>query len=421
MIARLEQLLKTLIGLDARTLGQSAIERALRQRLAACALDEEAYWALASASPAEQRALVEAVVVPETWFFRYPESFALLTGQARALQGRRASGQPLRVLSMPCSTGEEPYSIAMALLDAGFAPHGVHIDALDVSQRALDHAARGRYSGNAFRGDALGFRERHFQREADGTHRIHERLRGMVNWQAGNLLDAAVLSARAPYDFVFCRNLLIYFDRPTQLQALAQLERVLLADGLLFVGPAEAGLLTQRGLQALDTAHSFAFRRRAAPPPAPARQAAPATAARPTPQWRPPAPTTAAAAAQRPLPTPQPSPAAPTADAAAGLARIAALANAGRNTEALSACAEQLDRHGPSAELYFWWGLLCDGAGQADAAQRHYRKALYLEPHHTQALAHLAALLAAHGDRSGAARLQQRLKQQGTHDVGSKS
>lgn len=419
MIARLEQLLKTLIGLDARTLGQGAIERALRQRLAACALDEEAYWALASASPAEQRALVEAVVVPETWFFRYPESFVLLALQARALQGRRPAGQPLRVLSMPCSTGEEPYSIAMALLDAGFTPHGLHIDALDISQRALDHAARGRYSGNAFRGDALDFRERHFQREAEGTHRIDERLRGMVNWQAGNLLDAAVLSARAPYDFVFCRNLLIYFDRPTQLQALAQLERVLLADGLLFVGPAEAGLLTQRGLQALDTAHSFAFRRRAAPPaPAPAARpvASPATP-RPAPLWSPPP----AAAAMRPVPPSQATPPAAPADTAAGLARIAALANAGRNTEALSACAEQLERHGPSAELYFWWGLLCDGAGQTDTAQRHYRKALYLEPHHAQALAHLAALLAAHGDRSGAARLQQRLKQQGTHDVGSKS
>lgn len=415
MIARLEQLLKTLIGLDARTLGHGAIERALLQRMAACALDEEAYWALASGSPAEQRALVEAVVVPETWFFRYPESFVLLAAQARALQARRPAGQPLRVLSMPCSTGEEPYSIAMALLDAGFAPHGVHIDALDVSQHALDHAARGSYSGNAFRGDALDFRERHFQREADGSHRIHERLRGMVSLQAGNLLDAGLLSTRAAYDFVFCRNLLIYFDRPTQLQALACLERALQADGLLFVGPAEAGLMTQRGLQALDTAHSFAFRRRAAPPaPAARPSAAPATP-RPAPLWSPPATT---AAAMRPVPPLQAAPSAAPTDAAIGLARIAALANAGRNAEALSACAEQLDRHGPSAELHFWWGLLCDGAGQTDTAQRHYRKALYLEPHHAQALAHLAALLAAHGDRSGAARLQQRLKQQGAHDAG---
>ena len=421
MIVRLEQLLKALIGLDARTLGHGAVERALRQRLAACALDEEAYWAHVSGSPAEQRALIEAVVVPETWFFRYPESFALLAAQARALQARRPAMQPLRLLSLPCSTGEEPYSIAMALLDAGFAPHGVHIDALDVSQHALDHAARGCYSGNAFRGDGLGFRERHFQRETDGSHRIHERLRGMVNWQAGNLLDAATLSARAPYDFVFCRNLLIYFDRPTQLQALSHLERALQADGLLFVGPAEAGLLTQRGLQALDTAHSFAFSRRATPPPAAARLAPPPAAVRPASPWRPPVPVAPASATLRAQPTPQASPAAAAADAAAGLARIAALANAGRTTEAHSACAEQLDRHGPSAELYFWWGLLCDGAGQADAAQRHYRKALYLEPHHAQALAHLSALLATHGDRSGAARLQQRLKQQGTHDVGSKS
>jgi chemotaxis protein methyltransferase WspC len=415
MIARLEQLLKTLIGLDARSLGHGAIERALRQRLSACALDEEAYWALACESPAEQRALVEAVVVPETWFFRYPESFALLTAQARVLQRRRPAGQPLRLLSLPCSTGEEPYSIAMALLDAGFTPHDWCIDGLDVSQRALAHAAQGRYNGNAFRGDALGFRERHFQRQDDGSHRIHERLRGAVNFQHGNLLDAAALPTRAAYDVVFCRNLLIYFDRPTQLQALAHLERWLQPDGLLFVGPAEAGLMSQRGLEAMDTAHSFAFRRRIAaapPPPRPPKPPTPPVAARPAPLRAP--------AAVRPPQAPAPARAVAPADAsaAAGLAQIAALANAGRNAEAHSACAQQLARHGPSADLFFWWGLLCDGAGQTEPAQGYYRKALYLEPHHAEALAHLAALLATHGDRSGAARLQQRLKQRGTHDAG---
>ena len=108
----------------------------------------------------------------------------------------------------------------------------------------------------------------------------------------------------------------------------------------------------------------------------------------------------------------------PGADAAAGLSKLAALANAGRSAEALGACAQQLAQHGPSAELFFWWGLICDGAGQTDTALRHYRKALYLEPCHARALAHLAALLESHGDRSGAARLRQRLKQQETHDVG---
>ena len=414
MIARLEQLLKTLIGLDASSLGRGAVERALRQRLQACGVEEEAYWNTISKSPTEQRALIEAIVVPETWFFRYPESFTLLTAQARALQLLRPIGQPLRMLSLPCSSGEEPYSMAMALLDAGFAPHEFQIDAMDISQRALDRASQGRYGVNAFRGDDLGIRERHFQREEDGAHRIHERLRGMVNFQLGNILDSIAPPSHMAYDFVFCRNLLIYFDRPTQLQALTNLKRWLQADGLLFAGPAEAGMFSQQGLNAVDAAHSFAFRRR--PPSAPKTVLPPPSYA----TARPLSPLPRATIAKRPFP-PAPSikaDAPPAVNAASGLSQIIALANAGRSTEARSACEQQLAQHGPSAELFFWWGLICDGAGQTDTALRHYRKALYLEPCHARALAHLAALLESHGDRSGAARLRQRLKQQETHDVG---
>ncbi len=413
MIANLEQLLRSLIGLDASTLGRGAVERFLRQRLKACALDEEAYWSHIRQSPIEQRALIEAIVVPETWFFRYPQSFTLLVAQARALQRSRPSiGQPLRLLSLPCSSGEEPYSIAMALLDADFAPSEFQIDALDISQRGIEQAAQGRYGVNAFRGDDPAIRDRYFQREDDGSHRIQERIRAMVNFQTGNILDSVVPPAQADYDIIFCRNLLIYFDRPTQLRALTNLKRWLRADGLLFAGPAEAGMLGQQGFETLDAAHSFAFRRRSLPSPSIVPRPALAAALRPLP------PASVAPVPMRPLTSlPVMKKEAPAgASAATGLSQIVALANAGRSAEADSACTHQLAQHGPSAELFFWWGLICDGAGQTDTALRHYRKALYLDPRHVRALAHLAALLVTNGDHSGAARLQQRLKQE-THDA----
>lgn len=417
MIERLEQLLRSLIGLDASTLGRGAVERALRQRLKASAMDEEAYWSHVRQSPTEQRALIESIVVPETWFFRYPESFALLATQARALQRRLAIGRPLRLLSLPCSSGEEPYSMAIAMLDADFSAEQFQIDALDISQRGIEQAALGRYGVNAFRGDDPDIRERYFQREEDGTHRIHERLRAMVNFQCGNILDSIVSPSLLTYDIVFCRNLLIYFDQPTQLRALTNLKRWLHTDGLLFAGPAEAGMLSQQGFESLDAAHSFAFRRRNQSSPQMAPRPVLPTAARPRIPL--PAPPRARAAARHSAPSPATrGEASPGADAAAGLSKIATLANAGRSAEALGACAQQLAQHGPSAELFFWWGLICDGAGQTDAALRHYRKALYLEPYHARALAHLAALLVTHGDHSGAARLQQRLKQRETHDAG---
>jgi len=417
MLEHCEQLLKTLIGLDIEAIGRSALERALRERLEALQLGQAAYGALLKGSAAEQQALVEAIVVPETWFFRYPEAFALLAERARALRAQRGALQPVRILSLPCSTGEEPYSIAMCLLDAGFSAAELRVDAVDVSLRALDAAAMARYGANAFRSADLGFRERYFR--ADGSsHVLCDAVRGVVNFRPGNLLDPGLALGAAGYDFVFCRNLLIYFDRDTQMQALARLERWLAPEGLLFVGPAEAGMIRQQGLPALERAQSFAFARRAA---------AMAPASAPVPAWPVARPAVAAGPAPRAVAPPRrafapamATPSVPAADPAAqtGLAQIERLADSGRTAEALAACARHLQSFGPSAALFYWWGLLCDGERRVADAEGYYRKALYLEPRHPEALAHLAALLAARGDQSGARRLQQRLKPEGGRHAG---
>lgn len=110
MIERFETLLKQRIGLEAESVGRVVIERAVRQRIHACgSRDEDAYWTALNASPAEQQALVEAVVVPETWLFRYPESFAALGRLALDRLPALAPGRPLRILSLPCSTGKNRF------------------------------------------------------------------------------------------------------------------------------------------------------------------------------------------------------------------------------------------------------------------------------------------------------------------------
>jgi len=90
------------------------------------------------------------------------------------------------------------------------------------------------------------------------------------------------------------------------------------------------------------------------------------------------------------------------------LANIAALANEGKSAEARAACEQYLRSHEPVAQVFYWLGLLSDVAGSALEAQGFYRKALYLEPQHPEALMHLAALLQAQGDTAGARRLQER-------------
>lgn len=405
MNARFEQLLHGLIGLDAESVGQAVIERAVRQRVAAlgCA-SEDAYWLKVQASASEQQALVEAVVVPETWFFRYPESFVALANLARERSTQLAGARPLRILSLPCSTGEEPYSIAMALLDAGLPGDGFRIDAMDISEVNLQRAERALYGRNSFRGDDLGFRDRHFAETAEGFE-LRGEVRRKVRLLAGNLLAPGLLAGEAPYDFVFCRNLLIYFDRPTQHRVAGVLQRLMRDDGALFIGPAEASLFSQIGMRALNIPLAFVFRRQAPRPASMPVQPVPSIGARPRPAAAA-APAARASAPVRRAPAAAPAQAVGGADTA--LDEIAALANAGRSDEARAACERYLASHGPTAQAFYWLGLLSDVAGRSSEAQDYYRKTLYLAPTHAEALAHLSALLAARGDLAGARRLQQR-------------
>lgn len=434
--------LKRKMGLDSGSIGKAAVERAVRHRMQATGTsDEQDYLMRVQTSPAEMQQLIEAVIVPETWFFRYPESQAAMAALARerlfapgvAAGGLGGAGidaademiagaaaRMLRVLSVPCSSGEEPYSIAMALLDAGVPASRFQIDAVDISERMVEFARRACYGRNSFRGDDLTYRDRYFTETADG-HQLASHVTARVRFLAGNLFDAHLLQNVVPYDFVFCRNLLIYFDAATQDRAVAVLRRFTRRDGVLFVGPAETNLMTARRLPAVPMARAFAFRAEAAaapveapppawtpPPPAP-RPVAPVGARRASAAWVPAAAPAARPAANAALSSPATD---SGQDLDASLRDVAALADQGRVQDAMAQCRAHLERHGASAEALYLLGLLQDAEGDARQAQAAYRKALYLDPTHREALLHLAALIASDGDQEGARRLQARAARQ---------
>jgi chemotaxis protein methyltransferase WspC len=272
-VARFAALLQRTIGLDPASIGENAIERAVSDRFAAwradqadhvdCAddastLDIDDFWIAVNGGPEQLQALVEAVVVPETWFFRDGEAFNAMVTLAR-VRLLDQPFKPVRILSMPCSTGEEAYTIAMAMLDAGFAPERFSIDAIDVSGRALHIAREARYGSNAFRSRALGFRDRFFKPVGD-QWRLCADVTERVRFRQANLLTLDP-HAIEPFDFVFCRNVLIYFDRETQRIAMRVLEGLLASGGTLFVGPAETGLMMREGMASAKLALAFAFRR----------------------------------------------------------------------------------------------------------------------------------------------------------------
>ncbi|MFY0479439.1 CheR family methyltransferase [Achromobacter marplatensis] len=416
LIDEFSALLKRKMGLDSGSIGKAAVERAVRHRIGAVnAADERDYLMRVQASPAEMQQLIEAVIVPETWFFRYPESQAAMAtlASARLFAATVPDDRVLRVLSVPCSSGEEPHSIAMALLDAGVPASRFLVDAVDISERMVEFARRGVYGRNSFRGDDLAYRDRHFTETPDG-YQLSTLARERVRFQQGNLFDANLLLGAAPYDFVFCRNLLIYFDAATQERAVQVLRRFTRGDGVLFVGPAETSLMTARRLPAVPIARSFAFSAQAMPPPA-------ETYSPPKPivhAWTPPRrPVAQPPAARLPLPhaaiAPTMAAPAPAAgSAASALRKIEAMADQGRVKDALAECRAHLAVHGASADGLHLLGLLQDAAGDAREAQAAYRKALYLDPTHREALLHLAALIASAGDVEGARRLQARAARQ---------
>lgn len=470
-------------GIEAESLGPNALSRALAARAAATlsadaqdaeatrawtsvaalpAWARDAYWQRLTTTPAERQALIDALVVPETWFFREREAFAALA----RLGAKRLEAQPgeiLRVLSAPCSTGEEPYSAAMALLDAGLAQEQFAIDAIDISAQSIAAAERGIYGRNAFRGDGLAFRERYFA-SAPGGWRIAAAVQRAVTFECANLFDW-LAAHPVRYDFVFCRNVLIYFDRAAQDRAIGLLRARLAAGGMIFVGPAETGLMMRHEMASAYIPLAFGFRApdarvsadvagdahrargamspaRALNVPLPAYAANAAGAALGGAAFAPlavPVATPARRSAPPPLtlrplhgtPAPRAAAVVPAATpafastVAASSASASAMKRASDTSEAVLANARRLADAGAldeaerlakeaaktlaqNADTWYLLGLIADAQGRAADAHAHYRKAVYLEPAHYEALTHLAALLEVQGDADGARRLMRR-------------
>lgn len=408
-----QQWLKDTMGLDASTIGPTLVERAVQRRMSACGrAGLSDYWQSLRDSRQEQQELIEAVVVPETWFFRDAQAFATLARHFDPLWAVTHPGERLRLLSLPCSSGEEPYTMVMSLYEAGFPIERLDIDAIDISEQALAKARRGLYGNNSFRGGDLGFRDRHFQ-AVSGGWQLPASIRARVDFTQGNVLDLGFLPGEGRYDAIFCRNLLIYFDEPTQVRTVEILARLLKPDGLLYVGPSEASLLLSRGMTSAQFPMAFAFRK-AAPAPSPQAGMAPDAdkygvnkrvaiepprrAATPL-AFAPASPPRLSSASQRKPESPKPAPVAATEPSLLDTAQ--ALADGGRFAEAAAACAAHLQAQGPSVRALYLSGLIHGAMGRDAQAEDHLRKALYLDPCHEEALMHLALLLETRGDAAG--------------------
>jgi len=261
-LSAISDLLERTIGLDVSILGMESLGRAVLERMThSGAPDAGAYYRELLRSSDELQDLVEEVVVPETWFYRDLEPFVFLARHAAAKWLTARDREVIRILSVPCSTGEEPYSIAMTLMDAGLSPRQFEIDACDISRRAVLTAARSLYGKNSFRGEQPDFRDRHFEKTESG-YRLSTAVSRSVRFFQGNMVAPDFLSGSGRYDAIFCRNLCIYLSSGARDRALAAVDRLLAPSGLLFVGHAEVISLWNERFETVQHPKSFAYRRR---------------------------------------------------------------------------------------------------------------------------------------------------------------
>lgn len=415
MLGEIEQLLRRTMGLTAESIGSQAIERAVRDRMGdrgVAGLDE--YWQLLNTSGDELTDLIETVVVPETWFFRYPEAFSALAQLVKTAWLPAHPGGTFRVISAPCSTGEEAYSIAITLLESGLPPDRFRVDAVDISQRSLAFARRAIYGANSFRGNDTNVRERYCEPVGRG-YQLVESVRKLVHFSQRNLVSEQFVPPHPPYDVVFCRNLLIYLDLPTQATVLGALQRAMTSDGYLFVGPAEVPAALERGFRALGIPMAFAHQNGPS-----LKDARSGSMARPRI-----VPTTSLLTPKRPTPTtPQRTerlrmPSAmrersrTMTEPDVSLASAQRLADAGKLIEAAAMCDRVIRAQGTSADAYYLLGVIHDALHDRVRAEASYRKVLFLVPEHVEAALHLAALLRHRGDADGARRLEARVRRGG--------
>ena len=440
--ARLAALLAERAGLHFAPNRQPAAEAGMRRVLLAERLADPLRLAKrAERDPEVLAAVLAEVTIGETYFFREPGQLDVIRDTVLpALRDRRSARLPLRVWSAGCATGEEPYTLAILLREAGWEGMATVLGT-DLSRPRLAAAERARYTSWSMRGLAEERLDRYFLRR--GKHfLLHPEIRAMVELRPLNLAEDSFPGGESgigDMDVVLCRNVLIYFDRDTVAAVAGRLLASLSDDGWLFLGASDPMLTELVPCETVVTAAGLAYRRRraraavavggrrpaaalhtlgggspaatrqpdgatpllqsllptiVAEPDVPAAAAEPGTAGDDATDAGAPDPTIAEAReryAARDYAAAATLAAAARArreDAAVDALLVRALANGGRVADAEGACLQALEAHPDDAHLAFLHAVLLAQRGQFGASAAAARRALYLD--RSLAVAHLA-------------------------------
>ena len=220
------------------------IDRRLAERIAATSSGsfQSYFTTLRSDAGHEIEHLVNAFTVNETYFNREDHHLRCMTSSLLDdIIRAKKPGQPIRIWSIPCSTGEEPYSIAIWLMEnwSLVDTYNIEIVGSDIDTRALKAAAEGVYGKRALARLSRDVIDRYFQPVSGDEYRIDPGLRDSIQFTRANLIDAADMARYRDFDIVFCRNVLIYFDDASRRLAAENLYDCLRPGGYICLGHSE--------------------------------------------------------------------------------------------------------------------------------------------------------------------------------------
>ncbi|MDD5758125.1 MAG: hypothetical protein PHI06_03480 [Desulfobulbaceae bacterium] len=384
----LESILKEAMGLNTSSVSLSSLKHALSRRMRFLEIDNTLYYIkLLKSSHQELNELIEEVTVNETWFFRDEAPFIALRDYAVNFI-RKYKGLPLRLLSIPCSTGEEPYSMAITLLEAGIPRHAFTIDAVDISRRSISIAQKGIYRSHSFRGPGAQRHQRYFTKTKDG-YSLDQNIKSLVRFHRGNLIHLTRPLANTIYQVIFCRNLLIYLDSSFHQQSINTFDSLLADNGILIIGHAEAGLFSNSRFTPASYPKAFAFEKKKE-----------YDSQLPTPMG-----------SVNPSPPRQAHDLSPDKGLSTSLSETyedfpqathirfkSGEAQDDQFNRAIRACEDRLQRDGASSEIYYQFATLFEQKKEWRTAIKMLKKAIYLDPNSLDAIDMLAAIYQRLGD-----------------------
>jgi chemotaxis protein methyltransferase CheR len=211
----------------------------------------------------ELAGIIDIITVNETYFFREQNQLNAFSEEILPeLKEMNKDKKRLRIWSAGCSTGEEPYTIAMLVLEKGYFHNwNIEIFGSDINQRVLQAARSGIYRKNSFRTTENFFLNKYFKKEEESLFRISDIVKNYVNFSHLNLLDPFKAKLVGTMDVIFCRNVLIYFDQPSRKKVIDMFHERLMDGGYLLLGHAESLINLSTAFTLKHLKHDMVYQR----------------------------------------------------------------------------------------------------------------------------------------------------------------